>query len=213
MKSGVLVALLLIGAGCRPRDPYSRTVAISESEAVIQRIVAECLHKPVEAVLPDATLASLGADELRVGEITRAVEERLGIVILESDLSRAAGLISTNNRAAYLTLRALVSAASVAPRRAEAGRSTVELAGDGALREAQMGVYGELSTRTNPWGYELVFVPSLDLLLAQSEQKLGRRLNEGEREALKQGASVVVLPPVMAAELERKRLQRQAKSR
>ena len=67
----------------------------------------------------------------------------------------------------------------------------------GDLREARVGVYGVLSKLPNPKGYELVFVPSLELLMVQSERRLGRQMSQSERHAVKQRAAVIALPPGM----------------
>ena len=73
-----------------------------------------------------------------------------------------------------------------------------------------MGVYGELSKLPNPNSYELVFIPSLELLVTQSEQKLGRHMSQSERDALKQRAAVMALPPAVAEEFKRKRAELEA---
>jgi acyl carrier protein len=212
MKSCLLIALLLIAAGCSPNQPSSAPVMNPELHSVIQNIAAEHLHKPVEALIPDATFASFGADDLDLVEITMAVEERLGITISDGELTKAAGTHPDQNLAAHLTLRAFEAVASAAPKQSGLSRSTAVKAGDGTLREAQVGVYGELSKAPNPNGYELVFVPSLELLVAQSEQKLERQMSQSERDALKQRAAVMALPSAVAEEFKRKRAEREATS-
>ncbi len=211
MKSSLLIALLLVGAGCSPKQPSNAPVMNPELHSVIQKIAAEHLHKPVETLIPDATFASFGADDLDLVEITMAVEERLGITISDGELTKAAETNSDQNLAAHLTLRAFEAAASAAPEQSRPSRSTAEKPANGTLREAQVGVYSQLSKMPNPNGYELVFVPSLELLVSQSEQKLGRQMSQSERDALKQRAAVMVLPPTAAEEFKRKRAEREAK--
>jgi len=210
MKSCLLIALLLIAAGCSPKQPSSEPAMNLELHRVIQKIAAEHLDKPVDALILDATFASFGADDLDLVEITMAVEERLGITISDDELTKAAGTHSDQNLAAHLTLRAFEGAASAATKQSGLSRNTAVKAEDGTLREAQVGVYGELSKAPNPNGYELVFVPSLELLVAQSEQKLGRQMSQSERDAFKQRAAVMALPPAVAEEFKRRRADREA---
>jgi acyl carrier protein len=180
-----------------------------ELHSVILKIASEHLHKPVEVLILDGTFASFGADDLDLVELTMAVEERLGITIPDDELTKAAGIHADENLAAHLTLRAFETVVSAASKQSGLSRNTAVKPGDETLREAEVGVYGELSKAPNPNGYELVFVPSLESLVAQSEQKLGRQMSQSERDALKQRAAVMALPPAVVEEFKRKRAERE----
>jgi acyl carrier protein len=91
----------------------------TELLAVIQKIIAEQLHKPVEDVKPDDTFAKLGADELDLVEITMAVEDRLGIEISDEKLVKAAGAASSDNLAESLTVKAFAASVGAAPKAGE----------------------------------------------------------------------------------------------
>jgi acyl carrier protein len=209
MKSHLAIAVMLITAGCGPKQEPAAPMPNQEILGIIQKTAAEHLHKPVEAMNPERTFASLGADDLDLVEITMAVEERLGVVISVDEITKAAGTASDKNLAARLTLRSFVTVAAAAPKQSPPSASQDRVATPGALQEAQVGVYGELSKMPNPNGYELVFVPSLEFLTAQSEQKLGRQASQNERDALKQKAAVIALPPAIAEEMKRKRAERE----
>lgn len=82
----------------------------------IQNIVAAQLHKAPAAVTPSATFASLGADDLDLAEIALAVEEKMGIVIPDDALIKAAGGPQDSELATRLTVRAFADAAAAAPK-------------------------------------------------------------------------------------------------
>lgn len=207
MKPPLLIALFLAAAGCGRKQEPSTPMANPELLGVVLKITAEHLHKPAETLSPDGTFGSLGADDLDLVEITMAAEDRLGIAISDDELTKAAGTTPDQKLADRLTLRAFATVVAAAPRQSKPNASNNAASGAGNLREAQVGVYGELSKLPNPHGYEIVFVPSLELLTVQSEKKLGRRLTESERDTLKQRAAVIALPP--AEDMKRKRAQRE----
>jgi hypothetical protein len=58
----------------------------------------------------------------------------------------------------------------------------------------------------------LVFVPSLAALLLRAEEKKGSRLTREEVEALRDGATVVAVPPAVARAMEEERGYRDAQA-
>jgi len=207
---GFGLALLLIATSCSPKQPSPAPVTNAALLGVVQKIAAEHLKKPVDVIAPAATFANLGADDLDLVEITMAVEEQLNIEISDDALIKAAGIKPDQNLASHLTLRVFVDVAAAAPKPAAGNHYKVSESATGTLRDAQVGVYGELSKLPNPNAYELLFVPSLELLTAESERKLGRQMNQSERDALKERAAVVAVPAAVAVEFKRKRAEREA---
>jgi acyl carrier protein len=205
----LLVFLACLTLGCtavRETDTQRET---SGTLAEVQSVVANQLGKTDADIDPDATFATLGADDLDLVEITMEVEEAFGIVIRDEALVMAANVSSVDELCAHLTIRTFAKVAEAAPKqsalpvRPDAGE-------DGAVRDSQVGAYGELSLLPNPHGLVLVFIPSVEELTRLTEQRLGRKMNADEIEALRQQAAVIALPPEKAQEFEQERRDRKA---
>jgi acyl carrier protein len=201
MKKYGLIILLFVAAGCGS-DPM-----LPE----IQKIAAEQLQKTPAEMNPDATFAALGADDLDIVEITMAVEDKMGISISDDALVKAAGTSQDENLAEHLTPRAFAKVATAGPKQPASRKAPQPTVDDGTLREAQVGTFRELSHKANPNGYVLVFLPSLDVLVAHDEQQQGRKLSEEELADLKEKSVVIALSPAMAEHMKRKQAERTAK--
>jgi acyl carrier protein len=160
----------------------------------------------LDDVRPDATFASLGADDLDLVEIVMATEEALNISIDDESMVKAAGAAQPDKLVESLTIRVFAVLADGAPHNQPSHDNEPN---DGGLRAAQAGPYGELSKLPNSRGYELVFVPSLEELTTASEQKAGRKLTSDEQAELKTKAVVLAMAPEDAEKLRQKRLERQ----
>ncbi len=194
--------------GCRENVPKTSSLK-SSLPLEIRSIIGKQLHKEPDGLRPDNTFAALGADDLDVVEITMAVEEKLGIQIDDRELSKAAGIASDDNLCHRLTLEAFAAVASAAPKQLPQKQRKRFVLSANELNEAQVGSFGELSKKPNPNGYVLVFVPSLETLVAQSEQQLGRPISEEERYQLKAKAVVIALPPASAEKVKQEQAKRQ----
>lgn len=206
MARTLLIVLSLLVAGCGRNQPVSATAQTLRNLATVQKIVAEQLKRSGGDVLPDATFASLGADDLDLVEIVMATEEALNVSIEDEGLTKAAGVTQSDKLVGSLTVRAFATVVDGAPR--QVPRYNTET-NDGSLRATQGGAFAELSRVPNPRGHELVFVPSLEVLRTISEQKLGRKLTPAELTDMKAKAVVIAMSPTDAAKLRQKQLDRQ----
>jgi len=177
----------------------------------IQKIAAEQLQNTPAGMNPDATFAELGADDLDIVEITMAVEDKMGISIADDALAKAAGISQDENLAKHLTLRAFATVAAASPKQPASRKAPQPIVHDGTLREGQVGTFGELSRKKNPKGYVLVFLPSLDVLVAHDEQQRGRKLSEEELVELKEKSVVMALTPALAEDIKRTHAERTGK--
>jgi acyl carrier protein len=206
MKQPFIIALLVLSAGCGPTPPRPHMSNPNLLEA-ITKIAADHLGKVPDEIHLDDTFADSGADDLDLVEITMAVEDQMGITISDDELVKAAGTTSDKDLAAHLTIRAFAIVADAAPKQSMKKVTAAGAKDDGTLREAQVGVFGELNKLPNPNGYVLIFIPSLEVLIAQSEQKLGRQMTEDERDAIRLRSAVIALNPEMAEEMKRKQAE------
>jgi hypothetical protein len=63
------------------------------------------------------------------------------------------------------------------------------------LEVMDVGSYKQVSSRPNPHQNKIVFIPSLAAQLVAAERKAGRPLSETEVKALRDQATVTVMPP------------------
>lgn len=192
-----------------PPPTLSATPAQSEPASTsplsaVQAIVARQLGLRPESIKPESTFAALGADDLDVVEIVMATEEAFDITIPDEALGPIKAPPGTPPLPARLTVGAFVTTVSQAPK-AKFASPKLDEPHDGTLRLAQVGPYQELGRLPNPRGYELVFVPELSALEAAAAQKLGQKLTEPERVALKNKAIVMAMPPADAAKFKEQR--------
>lgn len=129
-----LIVLLLLVAGCGRNQPVSATAQTPRNLAAVQKIVAEQLKRSGGDVLPDATFASLGADDLDLVEIVMATEEALNVSIEDAGLTKAAGVARADKLVGSLTVRAFATVVDGAPR--QVPRQNTE-PNDGNLRATQ----------------------------------------------------------------------------
>jgi acyl carrier protein len=195
MKRLAQIALAVLLSGCETNSMLPD----------IQQIAAKQLKKSPAEMNPKSTFSALGADDLDVVEITMAVEDKMGIAISDDELSRAAGTSPDQNLTGRLTLEAFARVAAAAPKGVRPQLRGPTGPDDGTLCESQVGTYAELAKRPNPRGYALIFIPGFDVLLASTEQKIGRPMTDSEKDELKAKAVVIALPPALADEMERKR--------
>jgi len=205
MARTLLIILSLIAAGCGRNQRGSATVPTPHTLATVQKIVAEHLKRSDGEVPPDATFASLGADDLDLVEIVMATEEALSVSIEDDRLTKAAGVTQADKLVGSLTVRAFAAFVDGAPHQVPRHNSEPS---DGGLRATQVGSFVELSRLPNPRGHELVFVPSLEDLELASEQKLGRKLTPEELSEMKARAVVIAMSPADAAKLRQQHLDR-----
>jgi acyl carrier protein len=201
-----IMFLSLFMVGCDRKHPSSSPQSAPRTLPAIQKIVADQLKRSTEDVRPDATFASLGADDLDFVEIVMATEEALNISIDDDGLVKAAGVAQPEKLVGSLTVRAFAAVADGAPGKQPPQNNEPN---DGGLRATQVGPYGELSKIPNPRGHELVFIPSLEELTTASEEKAGRKLTSAEQAELKAKAVVIAMAPKDAEKLRQKRLERQ----
>lgn len=214
-----LVLLAASLASCDPKPPPptgppptpSATPALSDPTptsplSAVQAIVARQLGLRQEDIKPDSTFAALGADDLDVVEIVMATEEALDITIPDEALGPIKAPPGTPPLPARLTVGGFVTTVSQAPK-AKFSSPKLDEPHDGTLRHAQIGPYQDLSQLPNPRGYELVFVPELSTLETAAAQKLGQKLTEPERVALKNKAIVMAMPPADAAKFKEQRIR------
>lgn len=212
-----LVLIVTILASCDPRPspppvppsapPAAPAQSVSTPDtplSVVQSIVARQLGLRPENVKADSTFASLGADDLDVVEIVMATEEALDVTIPDEALGPIKPPPGTPALPSRLTVAAFATTVSRAPK-ARFSSPKPDEPHDGSLRLAQVGPYQDLSQLPNPRGYELVFVPELSALEAAAAQKLGQKLTEPERVALKNKAIVMAMPPADAAKFKEQR--------
>jgi len=201
-----IIFLSLFIVGCDRKHPSSSPQSAPHALPAIQKIVADQLERSADDIRPDATFASLGADDLDYVEIVLATEEALNISIDEDELAKAAGAAQPDKLVGSLTIRTFAAFADGAPHGQPPQNNEPS---DGGLRATQVGPYGELNKLPNPRGHELVFIPSLEELTIASEQKAGRKLTSDEQAELKAKAVVVAVTPEDAEKLRQKRPERQ----
>ena len=203
----VTVVCLCWGCGGAPEtEPRPGSSAMLRE---IQSIVGKQLGiKPVD-VRPDATFTAMGADDLDFVEIILEVEDTLSVAISDDALIQAAGVSKADVLCDRLTIRDFATVVEAAPE--QAARVAIQEPDDGGvLRENQVGTHGDLSQLPNPHGLILVFVPDFKDLVRLSEQRLGRKMEADEIDALRQRAAVVALPPDQAEQFESARARREA---
>jgi acyl carrier protein len=193
--------------GCDRKEPSSSPPPAPGALPAIQKIIANQLKRSASDIRPDATFGALGADDLDLVEIVMATEDALNISIDDDGLTKAAGATHPDKLVGSLTVRAFAAFADGAPRRQPPPQNNEP--NDGGLRATQVGSYGELSKLPNPRGHELVFVPSLEALMMEFEQKAGRKLTSNEQAVLKTNAVVIAMPPEDAEKFRQERLERQ----
>lgn len=201
MLRRVLVFAAWIFVGCNRAPESSGPLPDTSVLQAIRAIVAKQLEKKAGDVNPDLSFAAVGADDLDLVEITLEVEETFDIRIQDDALVAAAGATDADELCKRLTIRKFADVAASSPRQPRADKQSGV---DGSLRESQVGTYGDLSKLQNPSGLVLVFVPSFQELVKISEDRLGRTMDEGEREALRRNAAVIALPAEKANEFLRK---------
>lgn len=203
MRLFSILFLSLFMAGCEQKRPSATPPSAPRTLPAIQKVVAAQLKQSADAIRPDATFASLGADDLDFVEIIMATEEALNVSIDDDGLTRAAGVAQPEDLVGSLTVRALATFADGAPHQQPSQNNEPN---DGGLRATQVGFYGELIKLPNPRGHELVFIPSLEELATAYEQKVGRKLTPDEQAELKAKAVVIVMAPEHAEKVRQKRL-------
>lgn len=192
-------------ADSKPSTPSSEKTVLDP----ILRVIANQLKIAEADIGPNATFASIGADELDLVEITMAVEDALGIAIRDDALSEAAGVGNEDALCKHLTISTFTTVAAKAPKQTIA-TSSAGTAKEGVLQDAQWGKYALLSQLTNPDGLVLIFIPSIELLSAQAEQRLGRKLSGSEVEELRQQAAVMAVTRDVADELKQQQAERES---
>jgi len=73
------------------------------------------------------------------------------------------------------------------------------------LKVGDSGAYAELVVRPNPGNFTLQYIPALVALLTRAEELNREPLTRPQVEAIRDGASVMVVPPDMAKALDAKR--------
>ena len=190
--------------GCEKKQPTASVQPSPRTLPAIQKIIAEQLKRSPNDLRPDATFASLGADDLDLVEIVMATEEALNISIDDDGLTKAAHAANPDKLVGSLTIQAFAAFADGAPRQTPSKNNEPN---DGGLRATQVGSFAELSKLPNPRGHELVFIPSIEERKLASEQKLGRKMTSEEQADLKANAVVMALPREHANQLRQKRLE------
>jgi len=207
MRRLSIIVLSLFMVGCDRKHPVSLPQPAPRALLAIQKIVADQLKRSSDDIQPDATFASLGADDLDFVEIVMATEEALNISIDDDALAKAAGSAQSDKLAGSLTVREFAAFADGAPHQQPPPQNNEP--NDGGLRASQVGPYSELSNLPNPRGHELVFIPSLEALTMAPERKAGRKLTPDEQAELKAKAVVIAMTPKDAEKLRQKRVERQ----
>jgi acyl carrier protein len=203
-----LLLIACVVAGCGPSRAPDATALHSQMLIDVQSIVAEQLGLKAADVNPELTFAGVGADDLDLVEITMEVGDRFGIAINDDALVSAAGTRDADSLCDHLTIRKFATVAEAAPKQPQEQSS--EVADDGTLRESQVGPFGELSKLPNPNGVVLIFIPSFEELILLQEQRLGRELDDGEIDALRETAAVIALPREMAEKLKQQKSEQDA---
>lgn len=201
-----LLLIACVVAGCSSSRGPEATTHDLPMLVNIRSIIADQLGLKAADVNPELTFAAVGADDLDLVEITMEVEDRFGITISDDALVNAAGARDANSLCDFLTIKTFATVAEKAPNQSQQKQSPV--ADDGSLRESQVGTFGELSKLPNPNELVLIFIPSFEELTQIQEQRLGRKINEAEIEALRQKAAVIALPQEMAAKLRQQKTER-----
>lgn len=109
----VLLAIVLTGCSGQQEDSTRETASSSAAAtpdvATIVSVLAEQFGISPGQVAPDATLASLGADELDVVEIIMTVEERFHVEITDEQIVRRVGRGGAEDTLTARSLAALVA--------------------------------------------------------------------------------------------------------
>src|SRR5262249_16257218 len=117
MRRLFIIFLSLFIVGCDRKHPGSSPQSAPRALPAIQKIVADQLGRPLDDVRPDATLPSIGADDLDLVEIVMATEEALNVSIDDESLVKAAGAAQPDKLVESLTIRVFAALAEGAPRK------------------------------------------------------------------------------------------------
>ena len=122
--SRILLVAICFGIVACGRQPRTASDSDPRSLAAVQKVVAEQLKRPASEVLPDATLGSLGADDLDLVEIVMATEEVLNVSIDDDALTKAAGVAQAEKTVGSLTVRKFAALADTSPKQSPQQRKS-----------------------------------------------------------------------------------------
>lgn len=150
MKRIVAAMLLTALTGCDRSSRVESPAEMNPHVASIVSITAEQLGIPSSNITPDATFASLGADDLDFVEIVMATEDAHKVSIPDDALMAVAKVSASEEIVHRLTISGFGQAleSAVPQEESESGE------------DVPTGLYAELALQPVPEGHRFLFIPS-----------------------------------------------------
>jgi len=167
---------------------YGGVIQVNQEK--VNKIIAEHLKVNQKDIEIDKTLEVNGCDDLDVVEIILAIETQLKIKI-EQDVEK-----THTPKDLYNLL--IVSPTSKTEQEVINKEKYI-------LYPNDVGEFGILSEKNNPYNLTLVFVPELKIILKMKEEELGRKPNEFEVNQIRQTSIVIALPRDSAVKFHNER--------
>ena len=156
---------------------YGGVIQVNQEK--VNKIIAEHLKINQKNIKIDKTLEENGCDDLDVVEIILAIENQFKIRI-EQDVEK-----THTPKDLYNLL--IVSPTSKTKQEAINKEKYI-------LYPNDVGEFGKLSEKNNPYSLTLVFVPELKIILEMKEKEWGRKPNKFEVNQIRETSIVIALP-------------------